>query len=129
MFKTKDVDLFEINNFVSQYFFCILYILTGKFIFDFRKNVVSSSGLSWITPIYSGLLRFHRITVDYFVLLALPRITSSDHQVVQRTTSCFSFDITVDYPGLLGLLHNYSWLMQFTLDYADLLGLIRINPL
>ena len=84
-------------------------------------RVVSLPGLPRITADYAelpeftpyllGLLQF---TPTYFGLLQINRITSLDHQDVQRVTRVFSprdfrglRRITPDYSGSLGLLQNY----------------------
>ena len=78
-----------------------------------------------ITPIYFVLLR---ITLDYSGFLGLPRITSSNDQVVQRITRVVSpsglLRITPYYPEL----PDYSDLLRITADNFRLLRFPWITP-
>ena len=73
-----------------------------------------SSGIpEWLPPQDCPGLRW--ITLDYFGFRGLPRITSLDHQVVQRITKVICSSAL-------------PWITRITLIYLGLLGITRVTP-
>ena len=97
-----------------------------------RRIAADYAGLPRITPIYLNYSKLLRFTSNYFRLIRtaadyseMSRITSSDHQVVQRNTRVISRlrlrRIAADYAGLPRITPIYLKLFRTNPDCRGLL--------